>query len=97
MIFAAQLSTQVLKTTFHQKLVLFTILKMFNEDNFDILSALVDHGLVSIAEQILEKLGVIDLKCCQLVCSSWNYIVESLFDHSEWQKLGNYNLYYLLT
>lgn len=57
-------------------------------NNFDLLTELVDRGLVSIAEQILEILDVVDLKCCQLVCSSWNLIVESLFDHNEWQKIG---------
>jgi len=58
------------------------------ESNFDILTLLVECGLVSIAEKILETLDVVDLKCCQLVCSSWNFIVESLFDHHEWQKMG---------
>ena len=58
------------------------------DSNFDLLVSLVESGLESVAQKILELLDVLDLKCCQLVSSQWNQLVERLYDHHEWIKVG---------
>eukprot|EP00095_Tigriopus_kingsejongensis_P003846 maker-scaffold20_size707684-snap-gene-3.11 protein:Tk03846 transcript:maker-scaffold20_size707684-snap-gene-3.11-mRNA-1 annotation:"f box:wd repeat containing protein 1a" len=54
----------------------------------DILSDLVRVGLGSMAEEILEYLDLHDLKCCQLVCRIWFQVVNGLWHHHEFQRVG---------
>ena len=56
--------------------------------SFDILMRLIESGFEMLAHQILENLDLLDLRCCQLVCSSWNEMVERLYDHHECKKVG---------
>ena len=60
--------------------------------NFDLMTRFVDCGLELLAHKILEYLDLLDLRCCQLVSSTWNEMVERLYDHHECLKVGELSL-----
>lgn len=56
-------------------------------ERIDILSGLVNGGLRPMAEQVLDYLDLTDLKCCQLVCTSWFGIIDELWHHHEFHRI----------
>ena len=52
---------------------------------FDILLALSELNLDHF---VLENLSALDLKSCALVSSSWNFLVENLFERQQKKSLG---------
>ena len=54
----------------------------------DVLVLLLTSGLESVAMSVLERLDVVDLKCCQLVCRQWRGLVERLWAHHEHGRVG---------
>lgn len=58
------------------------------ENKVDILLALSQFDLEHLIFDILCRLSALDLRCCQLVSSSWSYLVESLFQRHQKKLLG---------
>ena len=46
------------------------------ESKIDILTALSEYNLENLILQIFNNLSAVDLKCCQMVNSTWNYFVN---------------------
>ena len=46
------------------------------DSKLDILTALSQYNLENLIFQIFDNLNALDLKCCQLVSTTWNYFVE---------------------
>ena len=61
---------------------------MEKDSKIDILTALSQYNLEHLVFEIFNHLSALDLKCCQLVSSTWNYFVESLLDrlNERWEK-----------
>ena len=54
----------------------------------DLLQCLNQNGLELVIHEIFEKLNLEDLHCCQLVCKEWYYLVERLWEHHEYNRVG---------
>ena len=54
----------------------------------DILQCLNERGLELVVHQIFEYLNIEDLQCCQLVNKEWYYLVERLWEHHEYNRVG---------
>ena len=54
----------------------------------DLLQLLNERGLEIIIHEIFEHLTLEDLQCCQLVNKEWNYLVERLWEHYEYNRVG---------
>ena len=61
---------------------------MEEENKLDLLLALSHLDLEHLIFDILSQLSALDLRCCQLVSSSWSYLVECLFQRHEKKFLG---------
>ena len=61
---------------------------MEKDSKIDILTALSQYNLEHLVFEIFNHLSALDLKCCQLVSSTWNFYVESLLDrlNERWEK-----------
>ena len=55
---------------------------------YDTLQLLNERGLEQIIHQIFENLTLEDLQCCQLVNKEWYYLVERLWEHHEYNRVG---------
>ena len=54
----------------------------------NLLQRLNERGLELVVHQILEYLTLVDLQCCQLVNKEWYYLVERLWEHHEYNRVG---------
>ena len=54
----------------------------------NLLQRLNERGLELVVHQILEYLTLVDLQCCQLVNKEWYYLVERLWEHHEYSRVG---------
>ncbi len=59
------------------------------EVRFDFMSALFEMDLQHLLLQILGQLSALDLRCCQLVSSSWSFYVQLLFERQQRKLLGS--------
>lgn len=70
------------------------IWKMENKESIgleissDILQLLNDKGLEIVIHHIFEFLSLEDLQCCQLVNKDWYWLVERLWEHHEYKRVG---------
>ena len=69
-------------------LVSFEFINMEEENRLDLLLALANFDLEHLIFDILSQLSALDLRCCQLVSSSWSFFVENLFQRHEKKLLG---------
>ena len=58
------------------------------EDKIDILTALSEYNLENLILQIFSNLSAVDLKCCQMVNSTWNYFVNLALEklNQKWEN-----------
>ena len=54
----------------------------------DLLQCLNQRGLELVIHKIFENLNLEDLQCCQLVNKEWYYLVERLWEHHEFNRVG---------
>lgn len=58
------------------------------DTRIDILSRLHVCGLDPVGQNILEHLDLVDLQSCRLVSRLWYCLVEDLWDHHEFNRVG---------
>ena len=54
----------------------------------DLLQCLNQRGVELVIHKIFENLNLEDLQCCQLVNKEWYYLVERLWEHHEFNRVG---------